>query len=180
MAGRIYCFGTTYSTKVSVTPATGRTAFLSSQTFVPGAGGLSLADAICNSEATANSLPNLGSYRALLATTSAGAMSRFSLTGPTWVRTDGVPLADSASAFSNGALDAPLNVTAAKSYRIANAYAGSMSLTAPSTVENCSDWTSTVGNGMIGLPAYTNSNFFYVSYIMRTCAAGMQVYCLEQ
>ncbi|HTL35355.1 MAG TPA: hypothetical protein VL326_19635, partial [Kofleriaceae bacterium] len=177
--GAIYCFGITESQPVSVRPVTGRTAFVTAQNFVPDAGGIGSADALCQSEASAAGLG--GTYRALLATTTADAMSRFSLAGANWVRTDGVPLAASTLDFANGLLTAPLNVSASRTYRIINAYTGAMTVKTPAVAtDNCNDWTSTTGNARIGLPSYIDDQYFYVGYMTGTCAAGKPIYCLEE
>lgn len=65
------------SQPVAVAPSSGRTAFLTIQRLIPDAGGLTTADALCSSEATAAGLS--GTYRALLATTTGTAISRVSL-----------------------------------------------------------------------------------------------------
>lgn len=144
-SGRIYCFGTDLSEPVSVVAASGRTAFLTIQSFVPDTGGLATADALCSSEAIAPGLS--GIYRALLATPTANAISRVSLGGSNWVRTDGVPLADSPLAFSNGVLTAPLNVSATMTYSVANAYTGATGVTALNggAAQGCTHCTNPIG-----------------------------------
>ena len=93
----IYCFGVDRAATVTITPpATFRRAFTTNAVFTPG-GGLAAADALCNSEASTASLP--GTYRALLATTTASAASRFSTSGAPWGRPDGVLLAPTAAAL---------------------------------------------------------------------------------
>src|SRR5262249_24823251 len=87
----LYCFGTDFNQPlVLASPTTKRLAFVSSATFAA-AGGAAAADAHCQNEAQTASLS--GSYRALLATTTASATdaSRFDLTGAPWVRLDGTP-----------------------------------------------------------------------------------------
>jgi hypothetical protein len=180
MPARIYCFGISVSQPVSVVPAVGRIAFLTSQTFVPDAGGLTTADNLCANEATLGNLT--GTYRAFLATTTASAISRVSLTGATWVRTDGVPLASSPQDLANGVLTAPLNVTSTQTYRIANAYGGATSATATSTggAQNCADWTNTSTTAVVGLPSYATSQFFFSTSPPNRPCSGVTIYCLEQ
>jgi len=85
---RLYCFGVSETNAVHAAPVAGRIAFVVA--LWPPSGGLAGADASCTADATAAGLP--GSFRALLATTTATAVSRFS-DGTPWVRPDGIPVA---------------------------------------------------------------------------------------
>src|SRR5207244_775845 len=113
----LYCFGVDYNSPVTVTPTPGRIAFLSSKQVDPSKG-MASADALCQSEATGAGLS--GSYLALLSTSSASAVSRFSATGGTWVRPDGIPLVNQATDLLNfdpsRDVVAALNIAADKSY----------------------------------------------------------------
>jgi hypothetical protein len=97
-------------------PVAGRQAFVTVQTFAVDASGPAKADQLCATEAATAGLS--GTFKALLAMTSQSAISRvpFSLTGPNWVRLDGVPLAALPLALAAGQIDAPLNVSSARSY----------------------------------------------------------------
>jgi hypothetical protein len=178
--GPIYCFGIDRSQPVTITPSTGRTAFLTVQSFIPDAGGLATADALCASEASNAGLS--GTYRALLATTTANAISRVSITGATWVRTDGIAIASSPTELMNGLMTAPLNVSAKGIYRIANALTGAADVTtlSPGGAQNCVDWTSSGTTSRLGLPSYIDSGFFYDPAQMASCQTGKPLYCLEQ
>ena len=91
-----YCLGTDRQVKVVPDRAAGRVAFASVGRFTPGAG-VGPADALCAAEAARAGLT--GSFRAELATSTALPQSRFDLTGPPWVRVDGVQLAATARAY---------------------------------------------------------------------------------
>jgi hypothetical protein len=121
-------------------PQTRRTAFLSAAYYYP-PNGMPGADAICTSEAAGAGL--LGTYRAVLATTQASAMSRFDVGGAPWVRVDGVVLAATASDFAAGNWLAPLNVTARGGY-LANwgVWVGSPGPSALG-ISTCNDWNPT-------------------------------------
>jgi hypothetical protein len=91
---RIYCFGTDLDRPVPVGRSQGRLAFVSSGTFSV-SGGVAAADALCQQEAVTykgNGLP-VGTYLALLSTTSRFAADRFSDLDKPWVRVDGLPWA---------------------------------------------------------------------------------------
>lgn len=180
MTSRIYCFGIDRNVQLTVPTATGRIAFLTVANFIPDAGGLTTADNLCATEAAAAGITGR-TFRALLATSTAPAISRVSLSGPTWVRTDGIPIAATPSDLFSGVMLAPLNVTAAKTYRITQAFAGAMNVASMSgSVLNCSNWTSSTGNGNVGLPSYISGYFFYDSLQQPSCAAGKGIYCLEE
>ena len=147
----IYCFGIDNQAVVAPPVATGRRAFTSNAPWTPG-GGLASADARCQSEASAAGLP--GTFRALLATTSGSAISRFSTAGAVWRRPDhtlvgGANLSTpglqyiEASPASNAA-----GTTYFDNYGV---WTGAGDLTtAGSTASTCNNWTSTSGSGRGG------------------------------
>jgi hypothetical protein len=180
MTSRIYCFGIDRDVTLTVPTSTGRIAFLTTGSFIPDPGGLATADNLCATEAAAAGITDR-TFRALLATTTASAISRVSLSGPTWVRTDGIPIADTPTDLFNGNMLAPLNVTAGKTYRITQAFAGATNVASTSgAVQNCSNWTTSTGNGNVGLPSYISGYFFYDNLQQPACATGRGIYCLEQ
>src|SRR5262249_30645591 len=71
-------------------------AFVTSTTYVPGNwGSVGTADSACNTRAAAAGLPAVGSYRAWLSTSTVTARSRLT-PARGWIRTDGLPVADTA------------------------------------------------------------------------------------
>jgi hypothetical protein len=66
---------------------TGRRAFVTQTMWTP-TGGIAAADAVCQSDASANGIT--GTFHALLSSSTGDAFARFSLAGPTWVRLDGI------------------------------------------------------------------------------------------
>jgi hypothetical protein len=107
-------------------------------------GGIASADALCQSEATTAKLP--GTYKALLAPTNATAASRFNTNGLPWVRSDGILIAPTASAFFTTTLfDAAPNISADGILHYGNRaiWSGAANPTTPGTAAaNCVNWTS--------------------------------------
>jgi hypothetical protein len=168
----LYCFGVDHNAPLQRVPATGRRAFITDNTFAVG-GGLPAADALCASEAAALG----GTFKALLATTSASAISRFSLAGAPWVRLDGIPLADTASLVATGGLRAPLNVTPSLAYVTSIVFTGAVqpNATGAAAADTCSNWTIT-NSAINGSSSYIGGFFFDQGTV--NCQAR-KVYCLE-
>jgi len=141
--GRLYCFGIDRQAQIAVIPANGRYAFTTNAGWIPG-GGIASADTLCQSEAATANLP--GNYHALLAQSTASAASRFATNGLPWIRTDGIPITQTASAFfSTSLFDAPPSVGADKSSYWGNSLVWSGAptpTTSGAAVVNCNDWTS--------------------------------------
>lgn len=168
----LYCFGVGFDAPLEVTPADGRLAFVTVEAYVP-TGGLVGADALCASEASAAHLP--GTFRALLGTQAASAASRFDLSGPTWVRTDGIALADSPLAFVNGDLATAPSVTAIGTEAIMTNVmtGGPVGVASPMS---CGDWTGT-GLTNSGNAEHASSNAFMVT---TASCVGLPIYCLAE
>lgn len=181
---RLYCFGTDRSATIAPVQKTGRLAFVTSASWRPGSG-IASADSLCQSEAAAQQLP--GTYKALLATTTASMVSRFDVTGAPWQRVDGVRLAETAPTFfSRPFLGSFLNLTADGStyYGSTNIWTGSNSMTAPGAGVNdtCADWASTGNNGRQGITSATEIATFLQSSISTTTCASIQnkLACLQE
>jgi hypothetical protein len=177
IALRLYCFGTSSSQPVPAPrPMSGRFAFVSVANF--SGGGIASADAACGIEASAAGLP--GSYLALLATTTASAGSRFSLTGPAWVRVDGGPLAESALAFMSGNFRNGLSQTAngryVALYILTGTGPGGLLSQAATMAETCNDWTTTSGTSVVGHSGRSDAALYY--YGPGNCIRPF--YCLQQ
>lgn len=176
---RHYCFGISRSTPLAYTPAMGPRAFVTAAGWPP-SGGPSGADAACQTAADAQSLG--GTWRALLATTTASAASRFSATGLPWVRLDGIPLASSRSVLLDGqTLDAPLNLTETGQYRASNpAQTGATSTTAlGASNTTCVDWASSSSTDTQRVGLLNSITLYFSTPIFQNCNAGGQLYCLE-
>lgn len=181
VAEHVYCFGTRRHATIPVARAPGRLLFVSSAPFDP-ATGLAGADAICSSEAAAARLP--GTYRALLGTTQASAASRFDLSGPPWIRSDGIPIVSAGAAIAGTAdLAAAPNVNAggADYFGDVLTWTGvTAGVDRPSTAAaSCADWTNhdaSVG-GSLGDPTRTSGA--WTAAMTAPCDRPAHVYCLQ-
>jgi hypothetical protein len=184
----LYCFGIDRRTTVAPPPPpqSSRLAFVSNGTFTPGAG-RGAADGLCTQEAIQAGLP--GAFKALLGTSTAGALDRFSSTGGPWVRPDGVAIAPTAGALFDPTLeafDAPINQTAAGAY-LADGSSGTIiawatpPLTKPA-LDSCTDWTSPSGVDSWGSTLYPASADLGVTFGVPTssCNSSEHVLCFQQ
>jgi hypothetical protein len=193
-SGNVTCFGTDFTaTAVSVTPVAGRHAFVSTAAFTP-SGGRNAADALCQSEATTAGLANPSHFLAALSETTASAASRFSLTGATWVRPDGVQLAATPTDFMNATLMAPVYVgpsgaPAGSSFPFnANIWTGSsngLNAVSASAAESCEDWTSAtittggyIGQSSVGTSGAGGGGGAF-AWAEVGCTMPEQLLCLE-
>ena len=142
----IYCFEIGKTVDVTPPAPTGRLAFLTDAPWLP-AGGVAMADAHCQSEAT--SANRTGTFRALLASSAGSAASRFVGTGfgNPWFRPDGVEVTQPAL-LARGILTAPIHVTLTGDYVSALAWTGTNALH-QTAAETCDDWASTTGTGNV-------------------------------
>jgi hypothetical protein len=178
---QLYCFETDRHTAIAPPPASGRLAFLSMMLWTPG-GGLASADAVCVAEAAVAGLA--GSFKAALATPTAGAMARFSATGPRWVRVDGVPLTATTAAMFDPAtqtLETSLNVTASGQYVSAEeGYHWAGPRVTPG-VATCQGWTSAAAldRGGAGIVAESRLDRVFVDDSLG-CSVASRLLCLQE
>jgi hypothetical protein len=171
----IYCFGTGSTTPITIPQVPSRRAFLSDP-WVSG-GGIGDADARCQQNASAAGLSGAAGFRALLATTSASAVSRFG-DGLPWARLDGLTLAATAQDVLAGNFQVPLALDAGGVHMTDTgpAWFGASTFTGVGTT-TCVDWSvSNNGNSAMGLsyntvPPTTSSSM---------CGTGSRLFCLEQ
>jgi hypothetical protein len=181
-ANRLYCLGNDRVAPVSAPafPAQYRTAFITGGTFMA-ASGIGTADQLCATEATNAGLS--GTYKALLATSTASPISRFDTNGAPWVRVDGAQLAPTANSLLSALyLDAGLNVTANGTYiGPFGVWTGSTSLTTKGTsTSTCGDWSSTTGAGISGTSGATEVADAFGASSTAGCGSSFKVYCLQQ
>jgi hypothetical protein len=183
--GRIYCLGVDRQAQVAVVPAQGRHAFMTLGPWPPGRG-ISSADALCQSEATAAGLS--GTYLALLPQMVAGyqysAASRFSTSGQTWVRADGIAITQTAADFFTKAFfDVPPNLTADGVYRFGAEMVWTGAVTPTSTVvTDCANWTSSSSSNSaaVGEAGNTNTMDFFYAGTSSCDDTGRRITCLQQ
>lgn len=149
--GRLFCFGvdSTATVTLPAPPTNARRAF--QRIWGPG-GGIAAADTACQSEATAAGLS--GTYKALLATVGASALSRFNLMAGPWVRVDNAVILPTAQAWSTATeFDTGLNLSADGQTYFGNvgAWSGAIGMTAAGTVTStCNNWTDTTATAYVG------------------------------
>jgi hypothetical protein len=176
MSMHLYCFETDRDVPVTAGSASGRLAFLTVQSLMPGSGGITAADSLCGSEASLAGLP--GTYLAALAQTGVSAMSRFEVGGPTWIRLDGVPIAPTALEFAAQGWQTSLNISSAGTHVDAEVFTGAATLSAPGVAAmTCNDWTDVSVNGYVGRAASSSPQA--VGYNGGGACNGDPVYCLE-
>jgi hypothetical protein len=180
---RLYCFQTDHSgTDLVPTPTAGNIAFVTTKNFTPGPGvGIAGADALCASDASAASLS--GTYKALLATTTASAASRMALAA-LYVRPDGIPIATGSTIAAGSALGSGIWQRADGTYVPAQGdlvFTGAPTPSAMGTLTStCSDWTSTATPGaIIGSDPFADPTWWNLASNGQ-CTATMAVYCLQQ
>jgi hypothetical protein len=182
----VYCFGTDLANPVTYTPATGRHVFLSKGLFAP-ASNVSAADSLCQSEAMSAGLANPTHFMAMLATTTKTAASRFNLSGPNWVRPDGIPITKAPTDIEQTLL-AGISVHADGTYAsnstLTGAFApppiagGATNTTTLGTVDGtCNDFSTSSGTNLaIGWAGYTTSWF---NFSESACSIPLSVFCFE-
>lgn len=130
---------------VPVTPIArkGRLAFMSYATWSASTG-IERADQLCASEAKMAKKP--GSFKAVLATSTASAISRFRVDGPPWVRADGLPLLPTAEDLTTATmLDIAPGMHATREVHrgYGALFLGAPNLYTPGTWETtCHDWST--------------------------------------
>ena len=180
----LYCFDTSHTSTLTITPVAGRIAFISKGSFNPSSGAAA-ADTICQTEATSAGLTNASSFLALLSTTATSAASRFDLMAGSqpYVRLDGIKIADAPTIASGGALDSGIWQHADGSYVSSRSesmvWTGSST---PSTVGDtsttCSDWSdnSSMSTGTDGLAVPAD---WWSPFGNLACNNSLAVFCLE-
>jgi hypothetical protein len=183
---RLLCLGSIQTEPLDEPAAEGRLAFVSAGRFDPSSG-LAGADSICATEAASASLA--GSFKALLATSTASALSRFDLSGDPWVRVDGMPwVRQPGDLADESAIPTALNVQADGTYVSSRAQddrfviTGGRANQTPDADRLCNDWTlgelSETVDMLMGSPqgAYENG----MSCCSGPCLFPRRIYCLEE
>lgn len=182
---RLLCLGVGRTARVVPTSIAGRNAFTTDGSFTVG-GGIAAADALCASEATAAGLP--GTYKALLATNGASAISRFNTaTGAAWVRSsDGIALTTLARAMGTAleALETAPNTNAKGNTRYGSTttWTGAATLTTPGTASTtCGNWTATTSTGTGGRAGDTAISTWFGRDASGACTStARKLICLQE
>ena len=144
---RLYCLGVGRDTSVGAPPVVGKLVFTTAGTWAPATStGIIGADALCNAEASAASLPGAGTYKALLTPNGDSAITRFVQDGRPWVRVGDLQPITAAEATLYGigttVIDVAPNTTATGN-RLGNVsiWTGARSVTEQgNSGDTCGDW----------------------------------------
>ncbi len=153
-------------------------AFVTSATTTGAFGGIAGGDAMCASAATKVGLP--GEFVALLSTTGALAWDRLG-TSRGWIRTDGVPVADTIDDLIAGVMFNPLDrdEAGARVTTTTSAWTGTTS-TGAVAQEKCADWTTTSGFGNSGYIGGAMPELVVpLNVYITTCADLYALLCFE-
>ncbi|MBK7948424.1 MAG: IPT/TIG domain-containing protein [Deltaproteobacteria bacterium] len=158
------------------------TVFMTQTLFAGGnLGGLAGADAVCQAEANAASLP--GTYRAWLSDSTTSAASRVGISVGAYVMPNGVRIANSWADLTDLSLITGINVFAdgTTTPNQARAWTGTRidGTNYTTASENCSNWTSNGGTGRSGLTHQQNvwSDF---APSVPCSSIGIRLYCFER
>jgi hypothetical protein len=140
-------------------------------------GGLTGADAVCQSEADAAGLP--GIYKAWLSAAGYGnsAAERLTHSEVPYVLVDGTQVADNWADLTDGSLDAPIGpFPAGPEIWTGTASDGSF----VSGSSDCGAWTSTTGAGAVYGLSYQVASGWTQSEYTYDCGQSLWLYCFEQ
>jgi hypothetical protein len=178
---RLYCFETSRRSVIALPAPTGKRIAFVSNAAVNLVNGIADADRACSIQATAAGLP--GSFKGLLATSGAGAASRFNLTGAPWFRPDGVQIVTTPRDIASVNILAPISVTADGLQRMDN-HAVWTGAIAPESIGSatCKDWTSRLAgeSALTGTANRSDIDWFNDSFPTPCSASYAHVYCLQE
>jgi uncharacterized repeat protein (TIGR02543 family) len=172
---RIYCLMKTSTAALTLTPEAGKRIYLSSAV-TPG-GGLPAFDNRCATDKP----PGTGTVRALVATSSASALSRL-LPGQRYVRPDGVFVASTADLSSGALLTSGIWQDGAGAYLANQAvWTGATSPGVFGTAATtCNSWVSSSGSAITGLDHTTDMQWWNYSASTSCSSTFVRLYCVEQ
>ena len=183
----LYCFQTDHSDPLVTNFPTSRKVFVTLAT-VP-LGGLAALDQHCTDQAAAGGVFT-GSFKALVATDGASAISRFDDTGAPWGRRDGVLLTDSAADIATATqLLAPINEFSDGTFVWDTpggdlVYSGAATPGTPGiAAETCGgDWSSTSGQHRFGFAGLSTKEWWDDQRLPSpaACNTFRRVYCFEE
>jgi hypothetical protein len=157
----------------------GKRVFLTSGTYTGALGGLSGADASCQSAAVAAGVQ--GTYKAWLGTAGATPLTTFTHSSDPYYLLDGSKIANNWAGVISGNLLHPIDVTELLQ-------PGSSQLVWTGLREDgtwggagngdCNGWTSAAASGLLGVSDYSNDAWTYAGVL--PCNATVRLYCFEQ
>jgi hypothetical protein len=156
--------------------------FVTSASYTGDLGGLSGADADCAAAAQLAGLT--GTFISYLSTSTTDASSRIA-SARGWVRTDGMPVADTAADLAAGSIWYPISldengnaVSPTTPGSTPNAATGSTSQGAYYSGQTCSDWTTSTGIYGSGVP-WAGFSGFQQFFSGESCDLSFHLYCLQ-
>lgn len=176
----LYCLGVDFNAPLTMpAPASGRLAWVSTSP-LNGNDGVIVMDSVCQTEASEF---GMSSAKAFVSTTSEAASDRFDVSGPTWVRSDGVILWEEANDIRTKSALAPIVLSIDGSPLLDSAiWTGSVDLRTRANTngqDNCNDWATTAsGQGIVGNSSRNGSEFFSTKKV--ACSQSLPFYCLEE
>lgn len=179
-SNRLYCFGIDKTaTELTPTVTNGKVAFISNGTINPSTGtGIAGADSMCNTEGMGLN----GSFKALLASTTAPAISRFT-PGNVYIRRDGTLIGDYDTLAAGDALASGIWQRPTGAYLNSFADVVWTGAATPSTVgtaaSTCNNFTSgSSGTGIFGRGPLADSTWW--NSATGACSVAHHVYCLQE
>jgi hypothetical protein len=149
--------------------------------WTPG-GGIASADSACATAATTAGLS--GSYKALLPTIGATALSRFNLNGGNWVRVDNAAVLPSASAWATATFfDTTPNLAADGGMTYGNYlnWAGATTFsTAGTAASTCNNWTDTAMTAQTGNANVNQISSFWSTGTYQCNFTSATIVCLQE
>ena len=187
---RLYCFEVDFNLAPPLPSGFGRIAFLTKVDYNSTCSvqtGLACGDSACIAEASAANLPNPGTYKALLASPSVAAASRFTMSvgALPWRRLDGVYVFAQATDLALGKLTAPIDVSADGAYWGSTVvWSGSPNTNTVGMADGtCNDWStvSTAVHGFMGVGTESHLTFFGSLNFPTPpgCSLKGRFYCLQ-
>jgi len=174
----IYCVQKTKTQPLTINPAPGRLAFLSSGNFTPSSG-IAAADNMCSTEAAGAGLT--GSFKALLATTSNSAASVLQPATIDYTRVDGVKIGSYSDISAGANLSSGIWQTATGTYAppFSSVWTGAtLPNTAGTATSTCSNWSSSAPSGVSGYAQKTDPTWWLLN-VSTQCTQSTPVYCLQ-
>jgi hypothetical protein len=147
--------------------------FMTAGTYIPGTiGGLSAADAICQTEA--GNAGYAGTYMAVLSSDTVSAASRLTLSYPIVNAYDGSTVAATNLWGGSGGMSEIYDTYGGGLHNAVTT--GTTTAGAIYTGYTCSSWSTTSGNAIYGFNYYAQ----YFQYSYQTCGAAANLYCIQQ
>jgi hypothetical protein len=183
-AQSLYCFDTSHVTRLTVIKTPGRIAFVSKGT-LDNTSGITGADTLCATEASAASLP--GTFQALLSTSTTPAAMRsgfnFLAMSEPYVRPDGIKIADAPTIASGAPLDSGIWQNADGTYvtTFSLPWTGSGTPSSPTTTaQTCDDWSTNSDPASGDIGDSSDSGEFWWITTGALCGNSLPIYCLQE